>query len=214
MIKSMIYKISRHDDSQMQERYNTAMGELRAFFSLNWTTKPPKVFIVKNREDINDLYGKETESWLVAWAEGKTIFLLEKESYEKESTHKYSEEKYLRLLKHELSHLFYRSVAGSDKPRWLNEGVSVYLSGQLEESSKVTTLSKFLNYFEKSGEYAECGTAVKFLVETYGKEKLVELLKELRASEVKPETFNGIFAKVYGFAPEYSEFITKTSKDR
>jgi len=183
---SMIYKILRHNDSHMQEYYEKAMEELKTFFGLNWSVKPPKVFIVNNREDIDDLYGKKTEGWLVAWAERRMVFLLGKENFEKESTHKYGEEGYLRLIKHELSHLFYQSVAGTDKPRWLNEGISVYLSGQLEESPKVTTFSKFLDNFDTSGSYTECGTAVKFLVETHGKEKLVELLKELHAGKVEP----------------------------
>lgn len=206
---SMIYKISRHTDSQMQECYDRAMGELRTFFGLNWSIKPPKVFIVNNREDIDDLYGKKTEGWFVAWAERRMVFLLEKENFEKESTHNYSEEGYLRLLKHELSHLFYQSIAGTDKPRWLNEGVSVYLSGQLVESPKVTTFTKFLDHFDTGGAYLECGTAVKFLVETYGKEKLVELLKELHAGEVKPESFRNTFVKIYGFIPEYCQFISR-----
>ena len=134
--------------------------------------------MVKDRADIDALYGRKAGSWLVSWAEGRTIFLLEKEGYEKESSHRYDEERYLRLIKHELSHLFYESVVGSDKPRWLNEGISVYVSDQLTEATKINCPSKFLDYFDTSG--------------------------------VKPEAFNIIFAKVYGSAPEYKWFNSKS----
>jgi len=63
--------------------------------------------------------------------------------------------------------------------------------------------------FEEDDAYPECGTAVKFLVETHGKDKLMELLKEIHAGEVKSDSFNGTFAKVYGFAPEYAEFMSR-----
>jgi len=68
---------------------------------------------MKDRETINRLRGKETEDWIVGWVNKTDVYVLDKENYEKESNHKYSDEEYFRLIKHELAHSFFRLFLNS-----------------------------------------------------------------------------------------------------
>jgi hypothetical protein len=50
----------------------------------------------------------------------------------------YSHEEWLKVVKHELVHLFFSSKFKSGNPRWLNEGLACYLSGQEKPLTDVT----------------------------------------------------------------------------
>ena len=40
-----------------------------------------EIIIVDNRKTINFLKGEETESWIIGWSEGKTIYVLNKDNF-------------------------------------------------------------------------------------------------------------------------------------
>ncbi len=48
----------------------------------------------------------DSPAWSVGWVNGKDVYLLDKNSFEKESSHAYSDEKYFFLMKHELAHAY------------------------------------------------------------------------------------------------------------
>jgi hypothetical protein len=193
----------------MEGLYEKAMGELHDFFGLNWARNRPRLFLVSDRETIDNLKGYKTEDWVVGWASNnndRDVYVLDKDNYTKESRHKYSDEEYFRLIKHELAHLFFRRVSGfKSEPHWLNDGVCTYLSGQIPD--KEIRLHSFLEHYSKSGPsvYTEGGLAVKYLVEKYGKTKLLELIKSLKNVNSEDE-FKKAFEKIYGFELDYSNF--------
>ena len=196
----MIFKIQKFEDPVIEKLYEISLNELEGFFEFRWEKNTPKIIVVDDRETVDALHGKTTENWLVAWREDtRNIFILSRENYEKYSTHKYSEAEFLRLLKHELSHMFYRLITFTDKPRWLNEGISTCISGQLDSVEKPTELRAFLNYFDKtdSETYKESGFAVKALIDKYGKEKLRKFftsLKSVRDEDTVAKLFKKTFA--------------------
>lgn len=103
--------------------------------------------------------------------------------------HKY--EDMLRTAVHEFAHsvvLEYRNWARAGLPVWLDEGVAIYYSGQLEGSekrikeavaaNKVPTISDMEENFMKSGGYAFSGTVVDFVLRKYGEGKLREFVTD------------------------------------
>ncbi|MDP7520900.1 MAG: hypothetical protein QF567_01555, partial [Candidatus Pacearchaeota archaeon] len=152
--------------------------------------------------------GKETEEWLVGWVNGNMVYMLSDKNYETESNHKYSDEEYFALLKHELAHCFSNVVSGfTQKPIWLLEGISIFLSGQLKLKTKPEKFSQFIEFFENGGKgvYSESGFAVEFLVQKYGKEKILQLLKKAKKSNSKKD-FADLFKSIYDFELKYENF--------
>ncbi len=183
------------------------MSDLNIFYEINWIHHLPKIVIVDNRETINLLKGEETEKWIVGWSEGKTVYILNKDNFGKESDHVYHPDEYSALIKHELSHSFYNILAGGNHtPVWLNEGVAIYTSGQIKFKKKPIVFSKFLEFYEVGGKevYSEAGFFVDGLVEKFGKQKLLNFIKNLKNIKTK-EKFEESFTKEYGFNLTYEE---------
>ena len=205
----MIFKIKTTSNKKLEEYYNKAMKELDDFFKINWEYNKPRIILVPDRKTIDSLRGKKTEPWIVGWASRTNVFLLNPKKFEKESNHKYSNEKFSALIKHEICHCFLDVVAKgySQKPRWLIEGVCIYLSGQNKFKNKPSQLKEFLKYEENVGlsVYRESGFALEFLIKKYGKNKLIKLLKSLSKIKSKKE-FATLFKKIYGFDLKYKNF--------
>jgi hypothetical protein len=98
---------------------------------------------------------------------------------------------------HEIVHLFVGEVGGDDVPRWLNEGVAVYLSGEDRGASffdlaraLVTEDALYLSEIEDRFPvdearvrlaYYESLTAVQFIERRWGAAAIPELLRAIRA---------------------------------
>lgn len=206
----MVFQITQTKDSKIDQFYEKAMQELDEFFELNWKRNIPNIILVDDRKTINLLYGKTTEDWLVAWVPfGKDIYLLNPNNYEKESSHKYSDETFFARIKHELVHCYVNVITNAlhKKPIWLLEGITVYLSGQNKFKTKPKKLKEFLKFYNKCGSdvYYESGFAVEFLVEKYGKTKILQLIKEMKNAKSEKE-FKKLFKKIYGFELKYENF--------
>ena len=208
----MIFSIKTKNDNIIERDYNQSMKELNEFFEIKWERNKPNIFLMKDRKTINEIRGKETENWIVGWVNNKDVYILDKENYEKESCHKYSDEEYSRLVKHELAHAFFQILSNNkSQPDWLWEGIAMFVSKQNDSRMKNKPLKfkEFLNYYNKKGNgvYKEAGFAVQFLFDKYGKEKLLKLIKSLKDidSELK---FKDKFEEIYGFNLDYKNFNT------
>ena len=110
-----------------------------------------------------------------------------------------------------MCHLFFSaSTNGRNTPTWLNEGLAGYVSGQLQFKKKPETFSSFLDFFDTGGAgvYSESGFAVEALISAFGKEKILELLRNMKESggNITKDKFNDLFKEVYGFEPAYETF--------
>jgi hypothetical protein len=192
------------NDKKLEKSCLKTIEELENFFEIK-LDKFPEIIFVKTREEINKLKGRKTESWVVGWADSGKIYILDKDNFESESDHKYSDESYSALIKHELIHLFFSNLSKRrKKPYWLNEGVSIYVSGQLKFKKKPEKFGEFLDFGENTGKgvYRESGFFVELLVNKFGKEKLLELIRRL--PEIKSEDgFKNLFKEIYGFDLNY-----------
>lgn len=206
----MAFQIHRIERKKLDKLLKQTIIEYQAFYRLKLNRKI-NLFLVEDRETIDLLKGKKTEDWFVGWASRDSIFLLNNDNYEKESKHKYSEEKYFSLLKHELAHCFtYILIESFKRPIWLAEGVSIFLSGQNKFRKTPERFEIFIDVYDKLDNrvYNEAGFAVEFLVKNYGKSKLLKLLKKSKESKSKKD-FGRIFKEIYGFELKYSNFYLK-----
>lgn len=205
----MVYKIEKIEDSKLEKVYERSMEELDSFFQIDWKHNRPNLILVPDRKTIDLLMGRKTEDWVVGWASrSKDVYVLDFKQFGKESRRPYSEKEYVALIKHELAHCFSDIVSNfSHKPVWLLEGISGYLSGQNSFKEKPEVYKTFIDFFDKGGGgvYAESGFAVAFLIETYGKDKLLSLLGQSKECESKQQ-FATLFQLIYGFELAYENF--------
>lgn len=206
----MIYKLDlkQVDDELIQTSYEEGMRELNDFWGIGWINNTSDVFVVKSRVDFDKLLGRKTESWLVGLAADnpKRVYVMDRRKLAKESTWKYTQERYVALIKHELCHLFFRIVSnGSSKPLWLNEGLSGHLSGQNPlRDKKPLRFERFLSSYSEmhDGLYDEAGFVVEILIRKFGKDRMVNLVKSL--SKISNEKqFNNKFKEMFGFSLSY-----------
>ncbi|MBU2104236.1 MAG: hypothetical protein KKF67_00460 [Nanoarchaeota archaeon] len=203
----MIFELKSKKDRFLEGGYKKAMRELNEFFGISWDKNTPRIILLKNRNEIDKFVGNKTEDWFVGTAEEKNIILLDRKNYEKESCHKYSDEEYIALIKHELCHLFFRILSKEiSMPKWLDEGVAIYLAGQLKFKKIPDKFSNFLRFYSKGGKgvYQESGFVVELLVKKFGKQRLLKLIKSLKSVNSE-EDFKEQFKKIYGFNLNYQE---------
>jgi hypothetical protein len=216
----MIFTIQSCDEKFFEKIYNKSMKELEVFFGLHWTIKRPKIFFVKDRETINKFWEEKTQDLVVGWINFPDVFVLDKNNYES-SCHTYSDDEYFSLIKHELAHVFIRAHSGifnrPVEPDWLWEGVAVYLSGKNKAKKRPLQLKEFLQLYSQDTKNSsfykelESGFAVEFLVENYGKQKLLNLIKSLKEIDSK-EKFTKKFEEIYGFELNYKNFQKSSKK--
>lgn len=185
---SNIFNITVSKNQKLENIYEESIEALNHFFSINWAVNKPKICVVDNRATINALKDQETPKWLVGWSMDRTVYVLNEDSFSTDSDHKYSDDDYKMLIKHELAHSFFKIVTGGKtQPNWLWEGISILASGQAEVWKKPVEFKSFL---DNKDVYAESGYALLLLSEKYGKDKLVLALK-------KYKTFQGEFSKLF-----------------
>ncbi len=108
----VLFTVQSRDEKLLERFYNRSIGELGVFFGLNLKRNRPKIFLVKNRKSVDALMGQKTQDWVVGWVNNTDVFILDKDSYEKESCHTYSQDEYFHLIKHELAHVFTKIYSG------------------------------------------------------------------------------------------------------
>lgn len=204
----MLLKIQSYDDKILEKIYNESLDALNAFYEIDWVHHLPALVIVKDRETADILKGEKSESWQVGWAENSKIYVLDRVLLEKEGNPHHKIEQYSSLIKHEMSHAFSNILSsGHTRPSWLWEGVAIYTSGQNMQKTKPVKFEKFLEYYDKwdMNMYSESGFAVEILVKKFGKQKLLDLIKELKLVNSRSD-FEHLFEKNYSIQPKYEEF--------
>lgn len=195
-------------NSKLNSIYDASMVEFNSFFELDWEKNTPELVLVPDRKTIDSLQKRETEDWVVGWVTNNVIYLLSPENYTSQSSHTYSDKKYFALFRHELVHCFTHVISENCyRPQWFIEGIAIFLSGQNTFKRKPVRLSYFLESFNSFTEqiYYESGFAIHFLVETYGKNNLITILKNLKNCSTDAD-FALLFESVYGFKLKYANF--------
>jgi hypothetical protein len=131
-----------------------------------------------------------------------------------------------RTVTHELMHLVVHQLAfncWSDLPRWLDEGLASWAEGDLEpgqqemldeaiSADKLLSLDSLSGAFSAHADraslsYAQSYSVIAFLIEAYGREKVLELLAVFREGA----TYDGALEQVYGFGTDGLEDLWRAS---
>jgi hypothetical protein len=127
------------------------------------------------------------------------------------------------VIPHELTHLVFNTAVDNPyhfPPRWLNEGLAVYLSqgydsgdrGSVEDAASKGTLmplEALTGQFPTTQDrfflaYAESVSSVDYLVRTYGRDALVSLIKSYARGLTDDEAFSAALGKdVAGFDKDW-----------
>jgi len=167
----------------------------------------PDIYILESRKEIDEIRGISTSSQDVGWAKNRNIFLLDYKKIETESSYKLTPEQYIALIKHELNHLFFNIVSGGTSgPIWFREGFSIFLSGQTT-NGQWEKPGELIGFIESEGEnkkyaYSEGGFVVELLVDKFGKEKVIQLVKRLK-SIASDQDFKQTFNEIFGIELSY-----------
>jgi hypothetical protein len=116
------------------------------------------------------------------------------------------------VVPHELTHIVFEDVVGNpyhSPPRWLNEGLAVYLSegygssdrqlvSQAANNGTLAPLSALAGYFALDQariylSYAESVSAVDYMVRTYGQAAVQKLAQAYAAADTDDEAFHAAF---------------------
>jgi hypothetical protein len=152
---------------------------------------PVKIFIYGNFSDLHDAIAVGSQEWTGGQAftdQGVVVIGVSP------SDLTYG----LVATPHELTHLVIHQATDNpygDIPRWLDEGLAVYMSGELDagwrgyraqvadsaKSDKLMTLQTLSSSFPADSElagqaYAQSGAIVEFVIQNYGKDAMAELL--------------------------------------
>jgi hypothetical protein len=206
-IEIMIFSIKITDDQLVGKAFQDGMMELNEFWGVNWVTNLPDLFIVDTRNEIDQIKGVATSRDLVGWSKNRNIFLLNYRNLETESSYLLTPEQYSALIKHELNHSFFGIASGNaNAPLWLSEGISIFLSGQTS-NGQWKRPTDFEGFIDSEGEnkryaYAEGGFVVELLINKFGKEKIIQLVKHLMSIKDGQE-FKGVFSEIYGIELDY-----------
>ncbi|MFA5406452.1 MAG: hypothetical protein WC307_03805 [Candidatus Nanoarchaeia archaeon] len=205
LVVNMIYKLTDYKSQDLDNFFNKTIKELETFFSIKQLFSKPKLMLVNDHEQMESLADKKLPLWVNGNIFGQFVMVLCPENYEQECNHKYDDDVYHKLIKHELVHFFFEQLSNNNvKPCWLSEGASMYLSGQLEPHKKPIKFNNFINYYSKhdAGVYLESGFVVETLVKFGGKSRLLRLIKGLSNARTK-KLFETLFETVYGFKLNY-----------
>lgn len=132
------------------------------------------------------------------------------------------------VIPHELAHLVTGTVVfnclGTGMPAWLSEGLSMYSEGDASPGDIVAveaalandtlfTLRSLAQGFAVSGDkarlaYAFSGEVVRYMIETYGAEKMAALLDTIKLGN----TIDNALNKVYGFDTDWLDLEYRASK--
>lgn len=202
MVKS-VFHLTTLENPELQKYKDKALKDLNKFFGQKWIYKTPKIYVVDDRKTIDLLKEQETEAWVVGWSWGTmAIYILNPKNISKESCHDGSTYNIEHLIKHELCHSFFQMTFGTSKFGWINEGVAVYVAGQLD---KYSMPRKFNGFLDGKNLYQESGNAIKLIMENFGKDTLFEFLKKQSGIEKKAE-LSKIFKEVFRAKLDYQFF--------
>jgi hypothetical protein len=132
-----------------------------------------------------------------------------------------------RAVPHELTHWAIHQITfnnyGADLPTWLDEGLATYGEGKLNpdyqsalnsaiKDNRLISVQSLSSPFSAVSEealisYGESNSIVTFLIRTYGKGKMIELLKVFQQGSA----YNDALKQVYGFDQDGLDIIWRKS---
>ena len=192
------------DNKKLNNFLKKSQKELSDFFGIK--IRFPSIFFINSRKQYNDIWKTKSKDWMVGGANGRNVFILDPKIYTKESSHKDPNDFWL-VLKHEYCHIAFRQYCGHSIPKWLNEGLANYLASQVKKKPTKKEALRVFDYYQKlDWRIYNIGYFwTKFLIEEFGKKKLLTLIKSIDSQTTEKE-FAKKFHQVYKFHYSKTDF--------
>ncbi len=193
----MLFSISPINECLYQKEIKKTLKEYDEFFNVNYKDNKLSVFIVPTQEIYHMIEGEE-EDYVVANTlpyHGKVFIIAQNEIKDK-----YDRNMYLKLLKHELVHIYVSRYLKFKYfiPHWIHEGLAVFLSKQVDNRFCCKEIYSLFNKNAKNNIcYSGGGIFIEYLVKEYNRENLLKFLNELKTIKSEKE-INKCFLHVYG----------------
>jgi len=185
------YKGDRAFGEALFDQANKTLDQIESKAGVQ-VERPVKIFIYGDFNDLRDSIAVGSQEWTGGQAfteQGVVVIGVSPNDLE------YG----LAAAPHELTHLVIDQATDNpfgDIPRWLDEGLAVYMSGELDagwrgyrgmvadgaRAGSLMTLQTLSSTFPADPEqaslaYAQSGSVVEFIIDTYGQEALAGLLE-------------------------------------
>lgn len=173
-----------------------------------------KTVIVYSRKEYDKYHStKKSKKWHVgSTRKDKRLLILSPAQIEKYSI--YKKELFPWILKHEINHLFYYNIYKTNKPWWINEGLSLLVDNKYKPKNNKELIKQISQKKEKLLIYTQnkknrnfifknvnliyplAYLMVKKLKQRYGTNKINKFLTEYSKNPTK-KIFNNIFKKTF-----------------
>jgi hypothetical protein len=172
--------------------YKKEISEQFKFLKDYFNFEPGDIFIeILPLEEFNSFYrfkkGVEPLPFIVGSAlDNGEIIILDKKDFNKK--YKHHPDEFKSVIIHELSHIFIRRITWPKQAFiWIQEGLCEYLSFGIKKNFHIKNFIDFHILEEENGwnryqPYQQAGAFFKFLSYTYGKEKVIKLIKMIKFS--------------------------------
>jgi len=184
-----------------------AIFENKEFFGISQLRF--KITFLDSRKKLNKELKRKTQKWFVGNTDfrKKEIVILSPWVFEKESCH--SAESFPKVLIHEITHLYTHKIYPFYEPKWLLEGIAYCLARQSCRPNSISpslltadflaeiSSSQKWNQVVEKGAYCLSFLWVKFLIESFGKKRLLDLLHKLNTDN---KSINRVFDEIYPFS--------------
>lgn len=179
---------------ELLETKEKAIQEFNDFFGIR-LQRQFNIYIIYTREEMDIIQEKKTEDWVAGYNKSGQIFIFDPDCYNKETGRTLFNVK--KLLKHEITHSYFSHIVGNNKPRWFNEGLAEYLPKRKTQEKTLEEIVNVIDYDEdfNGDQYAPANLLVNLLIEKFGKEKILLLLRSYHSKEY----FLSAFKEIYGF---------------
>ena len=205
-----IYSVSQIKDKEIIELVEESISLYKAFFKITKNTFVPSIYILSDIESYQTMTKQKGPDWAVGITYQEKIYLLHPSCYTYKENQSFSSTAFRVTVAHELCHAFiYHIYPDNHFPAWLQEGLCITITGQIKKLKKISRFSMFIDrYYIKDlqkDEYSEYGKAVEVLLQKFGKEKMLNLLKMTKNCQSYSE-FRVIFDKNYNMELSYDNF--------
>ncbi len=209
----MVFDLQYRLDKTLDKIKEATIEEYNNFYNMNIDKSIIKIYIFKDRQTLDKIKWRKTENRMIANTKWTHIYLYDLDKIEEISKwyHKKNISKYNETIRHEIAHSFYWLYLNWNyfRANRLNEGMAIYLSWQIKRKNKPVKFKNFLDFRDNEWEqvYIESWFIIEFLINNYGKEKILELIKSLWKIKSKEEFF-GKFKDIYWFELTYENINT------
>ena len=180
--------------------------ELDSWFEIDLPM--PELIVLHSAQDVAEIWDMKLGDDLpIAWADTgrQKLYMLQWDEAEK--LRQKMPYDFWTILKHEYVHFYWHAIVGTTMPIWMNEGLACYLAGQTFVLKDKNMIFNIRDYFDDNtfNAYAVGYVGVNYLIEKFGKETLLEFLKQLSdivvstTKKIPVEAFEGLFKQQFGF---------------